>query len=52
MKATKRRKLESNGWRVGSAKDLLGLSDEEAEYVELKLALSSSLRESGVRGAG
>ncbi len=45
MKGAKRNKLESRGWRVGSAQELLGLSDEEAEYVELKLALSSSLRQ-------
>lgn len=45
MKATKKRKLESNGWRVGTAQEFLSLSDEEAAYVELKLALSSSLRQ-------
>ncbi|NKB32607.1 MAG: helix-turn-helix domain-containing protein [Pseudomonadales bacterium] len=45
MKASKRRKLESKGWRVGSAKDFLHLSPEEAAYVELKFALSNTLRE-------
>ena len=45
MKAAKRKRLGRVGWAVGSAKDFLGLSDEEAAFVELKLALASSLRE-------
>jgi len=44
MKAVKRKKLESNGWRVGSAEDFLGLSQEEVAYIELKYALSNSLK--------
>lgn len=45
MKETKKRKLESRGWKVGSTQDFLGLSDEEIAYIELKLALSNSLKE-------
>jgi DNA-binding XRE family transcriptional regulator len=45
MDESKRRRLEDAGWSVGSAQDFLGLSDEEAAFVELKLALSESLRE-------
>lgn len=45
MKETKKRKLESRGWKVGSTQDFLGLSDEEIAYIELKLALSHSLKE-------
>lgn len=45
MKKAKRQKLESKGWKVGSAQDFLGLSDEEAAYVEMKLALSEKLKE-------
>ena len=45
MKATKRKKLEAKGWKVGSAGEFLDLSPEEFSYVELKLALSTSLRE-------
>ena len=45
MRTTKRRKLEAKGWRVGSAQEFLGLSYEETAYVELKLALSRSLRQ-------
>jgi len=44
MKKTKRMSLEARGWRVGSAKDFLGLSPEEAALVEIRLALSQALR--------
>lgn len=44
MDKAKRKKLESAGWRVGSAVDFLGLSEDEAAFVELKLALSEELR--------
>ena len=45
MKQSKRQKLERNGWRVGNASDFLGLSTEESVYIEMKLALSETLRE-------
>ena len=45
MDSAKRKRLEQGGWRVGSPRDLLGLTEEEATYVELKLALSSELRD-------
>ncbi len=44
MNKTKRTRLEARGWRVGSAKDFLGLSSEEAALVETRLALSQALR--------
>jgi hypothetical protein len=44
MNKTKRTRLEGRGWRVGSAKDFLGLSSEEAALVETRLALSRALR--------
>ena len=44
MKTTKRRKLEKNGWKVGSTAELLGLTPDEVEYIELKLALSKALK--------
>ena len=43
MNRTKRAKLEVKGWKVGSAGEFLGLSAEEAAFVELKLALSDAL---------
>lgn len=45
MQASKRRKLEAAGWRIGSTDQLLDLTPEEAVYIEMKLALSHSLRQ-------
>lgn len=44
MNASKRKRLQRAGWKVGSAQEFLGLSDEEAAFVELKLNLSESLK--------
>jgi ribosome-binding protein aMBF1 (putative translation factor) len=44
MQSRKRRKLEARGWRVGNAADFLGLSGEEAAFVELKLKLANRLK--------
>lgn len=49
MKAAKRKKLESAGWRVGTTEEFLGLSSEEAKIVEMKLALGDSLRRYRIR---
>ena len=40
-----RKKLEDKGWKVGTVSDFLELSSEEAILVEIKLALSHSLKE-------
>jgi DNA-binding XRE family transcriptional regulator len=45
MDKKKKDRLAAGGWRTGSAADFLGLSAEEAEFVELKLALSSELKD-------
>jgi DNA-binding XRE family transcriptional regulator len=45
MKQSKRAKLESKGWKIGSADEFLGLSAEEAAYIEMKIALSEKLRQ-------
>ena len=45
MDAAKRKRLEAAGWSVGSATDFLKLSPEEADFVELKLRLSESLKQ-------
>ena len=45
MKRNKRARLESKGWRIGSAEEFLGLSDEEAAFIEMKLALSAKLKQ-------
>lgn len=44
MDQTKRSRLERAGWRVGSAEDFLQLSPEEAQLVEVRLALSEGVR--------
>jgi DNA-binding XRE family transcriptional regulator len=44
MKTTKREKLKAAGWEVGSTADFLGLSPEEVALVEMRLALSQTLR--------
>jgi len=49
MKAAKRKKLEANGWKVGSAADFLEQSDEEAAYIELKLKLAKRLKDVRIR---
>jgi len=45
MDLEKKARLESQGWRVGSAEEFLGLTPEEAAYVELRLKLSDAVRE-------
>lgn len=45
MKAAKRKRLAAAGWVVGDAKQFLRLTDEEAEFVELKLALVDGLKQ-------
>ena len=43
MKADKRRRLEAQGWKFGSAKEFLNLTDEDVEYIELHLSLAALL---------
>jgi DNA-binding XRE family transcriptional regulator len=49
MRAAKRKALESAGWKVGSAKDFLGLDDVESQFVEIKVALARLLRSTRTR---
>ncbi len=44
MDAEKRKRLEAAGWKTGSAYDFLEMTDQEASYVEIKLALSVAVR--------
>jgi DNA-binding XRE family transcriptional regulator len=44
MDSKKKKKLEARGWVVGDTSDFLQLTVEEARYIELKLALSESLK--------
>ena len=43
MDKRKKKVLKSKGYKVGSVEEFLGLSSEELEYIELKLALSDAL---------
>lgn len=45
MDKVKKDRLAAAGWRSGDAADFLELSEEEAAFVELKLALADYLRE-------
>src|SRR3989442_1588956 len=49
MNSAKKARLEGAGWKVGSAAEFLGLSKEEAAFVEMKLALARCLREFRIR---
>ena len=44
MRKSKRARLEAAGWAVGTVKEFLGLSEADAVLIEMKLALSRSLR--------
>ena len=44
MDQVKQQQLEAKGWKVGSVEEFLELTPEESSYIELKLALSDSLR--------
>jgi len=45
MRKDKKKRLEAKGWKFGSAKDFLDLSDEESAYIELKTRLADGVRE-------
>ena len=45
MRKSKRARLEAAGWAVGSVKEFLRLSEADAILIEMKLALSRSLRD-------
>ena len=44
MLKEKKQRLESKGWKVGSAEEFLGLTPEESAYIDLKINLSANLR--------
>jgi ribosome-binding protein aMBF1 (putative translation factor) len=44
MDDRKRKRLEAKGWKLGSAQDLLRLTNEEDAYIELRLKLADGLR--------
>ncbi len=44
MNEEKRKKLEVKGWKVTTATDFLGLTEEEESIIELRLTLSEALK--------
>jgi ribosome-binding protein aMBF1 (putative translation factor) len=45
MRKQKQKRLEAKGWKVGTVKQFLDLSDEESAYIELKIKLAAGLRQ-------
>jgi DNA-binding XRE family transcriptional regulator len=45
MKPSERKKLERAGFKVGTVKEFLGLSDEEMALIDLKVGLMEMLRQ-------
>ncbi len=45
MDAKKRKRLEAGGWKIGNAASFINLSPEESALVDMRVALSRSLRE-------
>lgn len=43
MDTGKRKRLEAAGWKVGSTREFLGLTQEEASYLQIKMSLATSL---------
>ena len=44
MDEHKKKRLTARGWKVGNTDEFLGLTPEEAAYIELKLVLSDHLK--------
>jgi len=45
MTKAKQLRLAAAGWRTGTVREFLGLSPQEADFLEMKLALARALRE-------
>lgn len=45
MERSKRERLEAKGWKVGTISEFLELTPEKTALIEIKLALSRSLKE-------
>ena len=44
MHMRKRKVLEADGWKIGTAQEFLCLSDEETESIDVKLALGRAAK--------
>ena len=45
MRKQKQKRLQTKGWKVGTVKEFLGLSNEESAYIELTIKLAAGLRQ-------
>ena len=45
MDESKTAKLERAGWKLGTPKEFLGLTEEESALIEIKLALARGIKE-------
>ncbi len=45
MNNAKRKRLEAKGWKLGTTEEFLGLTQEEAAFIDLKLHLAQNLKE-------
>ena len=45
MNEAKTGRIEKAGWKLGTPKEFLGLTDEEAALIEIKLALARGIKE-------
>jgi ribosome-binding protein aMBF1 (putative translation factor) len=44
MRESKRKRLGTRGWKLGSAREFLGLSSDEEAYINLRLRLAEGLK--------
>jgi predicted XRE-type DNA-binding protein len=44
MRDEKRKRLERKGWKVGTVREFLGLSEAEEELVEIRIRLAEGLK--------
>ena len=49
MDKQKQNKLESDGWKIGTAEDFLGTKDEETAFIEVKIGLAQAIKKQRVR---
>ncbi|HET8697134.1 MAG TPA: helix-turn-helix transcriptional regulator [Gammaproteobacteria bacterium] len=49
MHKRKRKAVEADGWKVGTAQEFLGLSNDEVALIDLKLALGRAVKARRVR---
>ena len=43
MNVSRKKRLQTGGWAVGSTREFLNLSEEESAYIDIKLRLATKL---------